>query len=102
MKSAIEQYHKNPEITSLNFLYHRPPLEIFPAPAASAFVVQRLCDHLFLELLQLKRAINNMDRKVKRASTVMEREALNWLMQQYQQTFKGLQSRLTQLQQETV
>jgi hypothetical protein len=85
----------------MNRLYPICYVEIFPAPEASAFMVQRLCDNLFLELLQLKRAMNNMDRKVKRAATVTERDAFVWLMHQYQQTFQGLQSRLTQLQRES-
>lgn len=85
----------------MNILYHTPHLDIFPAPEASAFTVQRLCDGLFLELLQLKRAMSNVDKKVKRASTTLEQDAFDWLLNQYQQTFNSLQSRLTQLQQES-
>ena len=84
----------------MNLLYSVPPLEVFPSPHVSAFSVQRLCDGLFLEMVQLKRAISNVDKKAKRASTTMEREAFDWLMHQYQQTFAATQSRLSQLQQE--
>ncbi len=84
----------------MNFLYDTSPVDIFPAPHVSSLSMQRLCDGLFLEMLSLKRAINNVDKKVSRASSETERHAFEWLSQQYQQTFQGIQSQLSQLQRE--